>query len=104
PTKLFSKKETPLTHTVIPMFEDLEPALTKIKSDTEMPNIIRVAAHAASLVLDKYHSLSDECEVYPVAIVMCPDKKLQWFVKRGWKTEDIEDIRRMVIRRWEMTY
>ncbi|KAJ7170281.1 hypothetical protein C8R43DRAFT_1085403 [Mycena crocata] len=91
-TKLFSRKEVPLVHEVIPMMEALDKALKKVENATDMRPVFRVAAGAALLVLEKYHSLSDECEVHCVAIVMCPDRKLEWFVKQGWETEDIDLI------------
>jgi hypothetical protein len=30
----------------------------------DLPHVIRVAAHAALMVIDKYYSLTDECKVY----------------------------------------
>jgi hypothetical protein len=35
---------------------------------------------------------------------MCPDKKLKWFKERGWTTEAIEEVRQLVLRRWEESY
>ncbi|KAJ7433236.1 hypothetical protein B0H11DRAFT_1939659 [Mycena galericulata] len=90
-TKLFSKKETPPVQPVIPMIEDIEDALKRI-------------INSAFPVLQKYHSLTDDCEVYKIAIVMCPDKKLQWFKDRGWTREDVEELRSLVVRRWEKSY
>jgi len=70
PTKLFSKAEVPLIVEALPMLDAIEEALVHIRDDEEedLPNIIRVAAHAALLLLDKYFSLTDECEVYRIAI------------------------------------
>ncbi|KAJ7504698.1 hypothetical protein B0H11DRAFT_2221432 [Mycena galericulata] len=76
---------------VIPMIEDIEDALKRI-------------INSAFPVLQKYHSLTDDCEVYKIAIVMCPDKKLQWFKDRGWTREDVEELRSLVVRRWEKSY
>jgi len=39
-----------------------------------------------------------------IIIVMCPDKKLNWFAKRGWSQNDIEEVRELVIKRWEESY
>jgi len=35
---------------------------------------------------------------------MCPDKKLKWFEERGWTTEAIEEVRQLVLHRWEESY
>lgn len=69
------------------------------------------------MLLQKYHSLSDKCEVYCISIgmyhsiyrlnmlylillliflAMCPDKKLQWFEDHGYNSEDIEEVHKVV--------
>jgi hypothetical protein len=35
---------------------------------------------------------------------MCPDKKLKWFEERGWTAEAIEEVRQLVLHRWEESY
>lgn len=35
---------------------------------------------------------------------MCPDKKLVWFAEHGWDSEAIEEVRQLVIRRWNESY
>lgn len=50
------------------MFVDLEAALSAVRDATDMPNVIRVAAHAALLVSQKYFAMTDDCEVYRIAI------------------------------------
>ncbi|KAJ6587465.1 hypothetical protein DFH09DRAFT_909471 [Mycena vulgaris] len=90
PTKLFSKKETPLARAIIPMFEDLKDALKRIENAPTPSPVIRVAAHTALLVLQKYHSPTDDCEVYRISIAMCPDKKLQWLKDRRWSAAAVE--------------
>ncbi|KAJ7157567.1 hypothetical protein C8R43DRAFT_948954 [Mycena crocata] len=74
PTKPFSKKETRV----------VDPAIAS--------PVIRIAAHVLLLVLQKDHSLTDQCEVYRLAIVMCPDKELQWYKDRGWTDEAVEEV------------
>lgn len=50
------------------MLDDVERSLVKARDDEANPNVARVAAHASLLLLEKYHSLTDECEVYRIAI------------------------------------
>jgi hypothetical protein len=35
---------------------------------------------------------------------MCPDKKLKWFKDHGQTAAQIQDIKKMVIERWDETY
>lgn len=54
------------------MLETLEQCLVAVRDQTKgrLPNSIRVAAQAALLLVDKYFSFTDECEVYQIAIGM----------------------------------
>jgi hypothetical protein len=68
PTLLFSRAELPLICDTIPMLQEVEEALALVREHTSLPKVIRVAAHAALMLAEKYHSLNDECEVYRIAI------------------------------------
>lgn len=50
------------------MLQEVEEALKLVRKHVSMPKVIRVAAHAALMLAQKYHSLNDECEVYRIAI------------------------------------
>jgi len=52
------------------MLTDLEDALKRVREHESLPNVLRVAAHAALMLAEKYYSLNDECEVYHIAIGM----------------------------------
>ncbi|KAH8105595.1 hypothetical protein DFH11DRAFT_1691980 [Phellopilus nigrolimitatus] len=104
PTKLFSKAEVPLIADTIPMLTSVHNALKKVCAAEDVPEIVRIAAHAGELVCEKYSALADECEVYRFAIVMSPDKKLAWFVRQGFSFDEIQKIRDLVIARWEESY
>ena len=52
------------------MLDSIENQLVKSRENAEAPNVVHVASHAAILLLQKYHSLSDECEIYRIAIGM----------------------------------
>jgi hypothetical protein len=77
-TLRFSQKGIPLIAEVLDDLDQLEDALVKVRDTVwwpaaggirdDVPEIIRVAAQAALLVLNKYHSLFDKCKIYPIAI------------------------------------
>lgn len=86
--------------------------------------VARVAAHAGLLLLEKYHSLTDECEIYCIAIGTCPsclayfmstcslftltamspDRKLDWFRNKGWSKAEIKEVRCLIVVRWDESY
>ncbi|KAK7047943.1 hypothetical protein VNI00_006271 [Paramarasmius palmivorus] len=104
-THLFSEKEVPLVHQVVPMMEELEHSLERVRDAEYMPKVIRIAAIASLLVLGKYYALTDDTDVYRIAIVMCPDKKLAWFEKsEDWREEDRKEVGEIVRRRWKESY
>ena len=67
-TILFSEAEVPLVHEVIPMLEAMEHDLTRVRDSHELPTVIRIAAIAALLIISKYYALTDDNEVYRIAI------------------------------------
>jgi hypothetical protein len=67
-TNRFSQAEVPLVHEVIPMLERLEHMMVEVSRDTELSAIVRVAALAALQVIGKYYALTDDNEVYRIAI------------------------------------
>ncbi|KIO21036.1 hypothetical protein M407DRAFT_60563, partial [Tulasnella calospora MUT 4182] len=101
PTRLFSLPEVPLIHEAVPMLEDLAARLEMMirgfaPDGKEIPKVIRLAAQAALVVLRKYEALGKECEVYEIAMVMCPHWKLDFFAHQGRNSQDIERIRARV--------
>lgn len=57
-------------HEVIPMLESMETDLARVRDSPELPNAIRIAAIAALLIVSKYYALTDDNEVYRIAIGM----------------------------------
>ncbi|KAF9003602.1 hypothetical protein BDQ17DRAFT_1241971, partial [Cyathus striatus] len=37
-------------------------------------------------------------------LVMCPDRKLEWFKVHGYTTQQVQDITNIVMKRWETSY
>ncbi|EIN05207.1 hypothetical protein PUNSTDRAFT_74871 [Punctularia strigosozonata HHB-11173 SS5] len=106
PTKLFSKNEVPLICETIPMLETFEAQLVAVcdQKHAQLPPIIRVAAQASLLVVGKYYALSDDNEIYRIAMVLCPWRKLQWFAVRQWSAEDISTVKAITIRTFREIY
>ncbi|KAF6753990.1 hypothetical protein DFP72DRAFT_813346 [Ephemerocybe angulata] len=111
-SRMFSAASVPLIVDVIPAFEDLKLSLTAIRDDiqeddgddedtdpdSEVSPVMRVAAQAALLMVEKYYALTWDCPIYYIAIVMCPDRKLQWFKNQaGYSQEKLKKIKKMVI-------
>ena len=67
---LASTAEVPLIYEVTPMLEDMEHELEGVKNDANLADVIRVATHAALLMIGKYYALADDSEVYPSRIAM----------------------------------
>ncbi|KAF8984223.1 hypothetical protein BDQ17DRAFT_1260911 [Cyathus striatus] len=49
-------------------------------------------------MIDKYTLFTTESEVYYIAIVMCPDIKLDWFKDHEYSEELITEIKELVIK------
>jgi hypothetical protein len=60
--------DVPLIHEVIPMLEAMEHDLQQVCDAPALPKIIRIAAIAGLLVLSKYYALTDDNDVYRIAI------------------------------------
>ncbi|KAJ2928986.1 hypothetical protein H1R20_g8111, partial [Candolleomyces eurysporus] len=88
-TELFSRPDVPLIVEVYPMLLKLEKSLTALCDDTlpapaddesgdddnlNTDPVFCVAAQASLLMIEKYRELLDECEIYAIAIAMCPDQ------------------------------
>ncbi|KAF5354023.1 hypothetical protein D9756_006943 [Leucocoprinus leucothites] len=105
-TDLFSKAEVPLIVDAFPLLLDIRTYLVNVceDDDDELSPVIRIAAQAAISMLNKYITLCEECEIYFITIVMCPDRKLQWFKDNGFSCAVISQLKQTVIDRWEQNY
>jgi len=95
---------------------------SNLSTAAETPAVIRIAAHAGVLLIDKYMDLTWDCEIYVISIgafsisyyfkiliadiykpVMCPDWKLDW-LKDYVSSERIKEIKKMVTNQWTKSY
>ncbi|CAE7107559.1 unnamed protein product [Rhizoctonia solani] len=104
PTDRFSQSEVPLIHQVIPELLTLKARLEDIRTNAPQESvhpITRIAAQAALLVYEKYLGAIQESDIYVISVAMCPDRKLQWFVDRGYETKG---IRNQAMQHFERLY
>jgi len=69
-SKRFSQAEVPLVYEVLPMLARLRRDLQQMSDNSGLPNVIRIAAIAGLLVLDKYDARLQDTEVYRIALGM----------------------------------
>ena len=52
------------------MLDSIEQSMTLVRDneDMELPNVVRIAAQAVLLLINKYYSLMKDCELYVIAI------------------------------------
>lgn len=69
-TKIFSTAEVPLIVDVIPTLEELREGMIAARDDqvNKVSNTIRVACQAGILLIDKYSTFTNDCEIYIIAI------------------------------------
>jgi hypothetical protein len=60
----------PLIVDAVPILEAVEESMVAVRddADAELPNVIRIAAQAALLLIDKYSIFTSDCELYQIAI------------------------------------
>ena len=70
-SRRFSLAEVPLVYEVLPMLACLRRDLLQMKGDETLPDIIRIAAIASLLILEKYDNRYKQTEVYQIAVGKC---------------------------------
>ncbi|KDQ06944.1 hypothetical protein BOTBODRAFT_120729, partial [Botryobasidium botryosum FD-172 SS1] len=53
---------------------------------------------------NKYYHLTGECEVYQIALILCPDKKLKWFTDNNRSADEIEEARKTITHQFNESY
>ena len=76
----FSQSQVALIVDAIPMLEAIEESMVAVQDDdAEFPNVIRIAAQAALLLINKYSIFTNDCELYQIAIGMSLKPSMQAF-------------------------
>ncbi|TFK18197.1 hypothetical protein FA15DRAFT_603730 [Coprinopsis marcescibilis] len=55
-------------------------------------------------MVDKYTVFTEECEIYYITIVMCPNRKIEWFKNRGFTQQQVKQIQMLVLKRWTESF
>jgi len=50
------------------MLCDVQASMVAVRDTVSLSSVTHIAAHAALMLLNKYFSLTDECEIYPISI------------------------------------
>ncbi|KAI4518011.1 hypothetical protein K525DRAFT_180728, partial [Schizophyllum commune Loenen D] len=103
-TLFFSRDETPHLATVIPAMDRLDTELATFCIDNSLEPAIRAAAKLAKSTLNRYYSLTDESDVYRIAMVLHPRHKLQYFRKQGWEDAWVTAAEIITRTTWEDEY
>ncbi|KIJ35363.1 hypothetical protein M422DRAFT_180814, partial [Sphaerobolus stellatus SS14] len=98
-TLRMSQADTALLHQVIPVIDMIRTALENITSNDKLMFVVRHAARNGFQIIDKYYSLTDNSEMYRVAMIMHPSYKTAYFDKMKWeatwKTTAVDIVRRI---------
>jgi hypothetical protein len=72
-TKLFSQSQVPLIAEVLPMLDSIEQSMNLVCDDeeSELSNVVCVAAQAVLILINKYYTLMKDTELYVIAIGKC---------------------------------
>jgi len=76
--------DTPCVANVIPAMDRMHKELTAASINDAYSPAIRAALKLGIGLLDKYYSLTDNSEIYRIAMVLHPKHKLKYFEKQGW--------------------
>ncbi|KAF8992024.1 hypothetical protein BDZ89DRAFT_898258, partial [Hymenopellis radicata] len=103
-TTYFSREDANLA-TVIPAMDKLDAMLATAvvrkrgdESDVVLAAPMRAAVLVAKDTLNKYYSLSDESEVYRIALVLHPKHKTGYFDDHNWPVDWKTDANALIRR------
>ncbi|KIJ40349.1 hypothetical protein M422DRAFT_173946, partial [Sphaerobolus stellatus SS14] len=67
-TTNMSHSNMPLTHEVIPYIDELTDIMTNFHDDASINIAVQIAAAHGQLIMNKYHSKTDDCTIYHIAM------------------------------------
>ncbi|KAH9968411.1 hypothetical protein BGW80DRAFT_1177612, partial [Lactifluus volemus] len=87
---LFFLRASPNLQKVIPAMDKIDEYFTTRLKDESLNVAICATIISAKSTLNKYYALTDDMEVYRIAMVLDPRYKLHYFKKAGWDDEWIQ--------------
>ncbi|KAF5324406.1 hypothetical protein D9619_011183 [Psilocybe cf. subviscida] len=104
-TKFFSRS-MPNIANVIPSMDLIDERLTTIAADVsgKWTLAIQAAATVAKKLLNKYYSATDLSEIYRIAMILHPKRKLQYFIDAGWTEAWLVTARELVEDKFNELY
>ncbi|KAJ2927840.1 hypothetical protein H1R20_g9248, partial [Candolleomyces eurysporus] len=102
-TLKFSSESTNLPD-VIPAMDQMHDVLTSSMKDPKLNVSICGALSLGIDLLNKYYSLTDESEVYWIAIILHPSYKLRYFKKASWDKDWITAAKDIVWDEFKCVY
>ncbi|QRV96425.1 alpha-glucosidase C [Ceratobasidium sp. AG-Ba] len=103
-TEILSRAGVPLLADVILHFDSLEYEYTNIAAGNTQPAYMRLAAHRACAVLNKYYDHTDQSDLYHAAILLHPSMRRQYLVLAEWPTGWIEKSVNIVMKIYQEHY
>ncbi|KAE9389675.1 hypothetical protein BT96DRAFT_762588, partial [Gymnopus androsaceus JB14] len=89
---LFFSLNPPNIATVIPTMDTIDEAFaTDIIDNQLLSEPIRHALLVGKRTLNKYYALTDDSDIYHMAMVLHPSLKLEYFCKAGWTDDWVQD-------------
>ncbi|KAH9960262.1 hypothetical protein BC827DRAFT_1103688, partial [Russula dissimulans] len=96
--------DTPCLAAVIPAMEKMYDKLTATSKNLEYSLALQAPLTIGKNLLNKYYSLTDDSEVYRIAMVLHPRYKLKYFERQGWDREWIETAETIVREEFKACY
>ncbi|KAG2087278.1 uncharacterized protein F5147DRAFT_523764, partial [Suillus discolor] len=82
--------------TVIPAMDLIDEKLTTYSHNRQYHSSIRSAVQLAKVTLNRYYQLTDQSEVYRIAMVLHPRHKLVYFRNARWEDDWVTTAEKLV--------
>ncbi|KAJ3765327.1 hypothetical protein FB446DRAFT_628153, partial [Lentinula raphanica] len=90
---------------VIPAMDAIDEALASgILNNETLSQPIRHALAIGKKTLNKYYSLTDDSDLYRIAMVLHPEYKLEYFRKARWTQEWVDAASHVTREAWERDF
>ncbi|KIJ90205.1 hypothetical protein K443DRAFT_37414, partial [Laccaria amethystina LaAM-08-1] len=101
---LFFSAQTPNLSKVIPAMDYIDKHLASGAVNAKYLPSIRASMLLGKQLLNKYYNMTDHSEVYRIAMVLDPKRKLDYFRSAGWEEEWIETARGIIEAEFDRGY